>query len=104
MQNIALESRINQLRHAQALAGRPEDRPGVRPTDLQGWVVAEDVVAEVLQWGLRVRCGELRRLLHLFTDGDVDFLSNQERETLHTFTFDSFCTFTRIRRSPSDQR
>lgn len=79
MQNIDLESRINQLSDGQALADGLEDRPGVRPTDPQGRVVAEDVVAEVLQWGLRVWRGELSRLLHLFTDGDVDFLSNQER-------------------------
>lgn len=50
----------------------------MRPSDLQGGAVGEDVVTEVLQWGLRVRCGELGRLLHRFTDGDINFLSNQK--------------------------
>lgn len=77
MQNIDLESRISELSHAQALADRLEDSPGVRPTDPQGRVVAEDVVAEVLQWRLGVGRAELSRLLHLFTDRDVDFLSDQ---------------------------
>lgn len=52
----------------------------MRPSDLQGRVVVEDVVTEVLQWGLRVRRGELGRLLHLFTDGDINFLSNQKED------------------------
>lgn len=70
---------MSQLSHGQALADRLEDGPGVRPTDLQGRVVAEDVVAKLLQRGLGVRRGELSRFLHLFTDRDVDFLSDRAR-------------------------
>lgn len=49
--------------------------PGVRPADLQRGLVVEDVVAELVQRRLRVQGGKLSRLLHLFPDGNVDFLT-----------------------------
>lgn len=60
------------------LADGLERGPGVRPADLQRRFVVEDVVAELLQRRLRIRHGELSRVLHLLTNGHVDLLREQK--------------------------
>lgn len=98
MQNLDLESRIDGSGRVLALADRLEGSPRVCPTDLQGRVVGEDVVAEVLQGGLGIRRGELSRLLHLFTDGDIDFLSDQKCGVLN------FCSSEEVLQTRDDGR
>lgn len=61
-----------------SLADRLELGPGVCPAHLQQRVVGEDVVAQLFQRWLRVRGGELSRILHLLTDLDVDFLTGEK--------------------------
>lgn len=65
----------------QSLAYGLELGPGVGPADLQRRVIGEDVVAEVVERRLRIRCGELRRLLHLLPNRYVDFLTEQTAVT-----------------------
>lgn len=65
-----------------SLADGLERGPGVGPADLQRRVVVEDVVAELLQRGLRIWCGKLSCLLHLLTDRNINFLTGQRGLTL----------------------
>lgn len=65
-----------------SLADRLELGPGVGPAHLQRCVTGEDVVAQLLQRGLRVRGDELSRLLHLLPDLDVDFLTGEKSGAL----------------------
>lgn len=59
------------------LADGLELGPGVRPTNLQRRVVVEDVVAQLLQRRLRIGRRKLSRVLHVLSDRNVDFLTEQ---------------------------
>lgn len=65
-----------------SLADGLELHPGVDAPDLQRRVVAEDVVAQLVQRRLRVGGGVLSRLLHLLTDRHVDLLAEEEEVIL----------------------
>lgn len=69
-----------------SLAAGIELGPGVRPPDLHRGGVVEDVVAQLLQLRLWIRCSKLSRVLHLLSDHNVDFLSAERQMHINSPT------------------